>query len=413
MPITKKASIKNYSLVNFFVAALISSIFFDDPHLYFYKRVVYLIFLYFFLFQLMIFNYRREETRFHVPMPAFYAGYITIFLIFIAVNLIVDLNNPAFNLITILNHPLALMAVMPVFAFKVGYQTSDDDKVFNILFYISIAFLIFFLFPLKGNNVYNASLTCYASVLPFFAFTLVKKKYRVYAFILLGLGFLLSTVSESRTIILRVLLFGLLFISLSMVKKYSSLKILIICAISFFMFEMLTNLQNFIDFFIADTGAKKFDDSDTRTFLYEELFGDMKTHELFMGRGFLGHYFSPYFLDQMQQGIADGDSFSRISIEVGFLELLLKGGFVYYFLYITPLVISCCKGLGAHQNKLSFSISVIILTELLIMFIENIPVFSFPFVLLFFLAGFSYRRMNKIDVRPIATSRPGYILESA
>jgi len=35
--------------------------------------------------------------------------------------------------------------------------------------------------------------------------------------------------------------------------------------------------QNFIDFFIADTGVKKFDDSDTRTFLYEELFGDMKS----------------------------------------------------------------------------------------------------------------------------------------
>jgi hypothetical protein len=347
-------------------------------------------------------------------MPAFYNRYLYIFLIFIGVNLIVDWFNPAFNLVTILNHPLALMAVVPVFAFKVGYQTTDSDKVFKLLFYISIAFLIFFLFPIKGNNIYNASLNCYASVLPFFAFTLIEKKYRLYAVILLGLGFLLSTVSESRTIVLRVLLFGLLFVSLSMVKKYSSLKILIICAVAFFMFEMLTNLQNFIDFFIADTGAKKFDDSDTRTFLYEELFGDMKTHELIMGRGFLGHYFSPYFLDQMEQGIADGDSFNRFSVEVGFLQLLLKGGFVYYFLYITPLVISCYKGLaGAGQNKLSFSISIIILTELLIMFIENIPVFSFPFVLLFFLAGFSYRRMKNPVIQPVAFSRREYSLEPA
>jgi hypothetical protein len=391
----KLSHFRNYSLVSLLIAVLIATIFFDDPHLYYYKRIIYVIFLYFSLYQLLIFNYSRSEKRLQVKMPSFYNKYITIFIVFIFINLVVDYFNPRFNLVTLLNHPLSLMAVVPVFAFKIGFQTEDTDKVFKILFYISIAFVFFFIFPIKGNNIYNASIACYAAVLPLLIFTLIQKKYRVYAFILIGLGFLLSDASESRTIILRILIFSVLFVSLSAFKKYSILKILVVLAMCFFIYEMLANLQNFIDFFIADTGAKKFDDSDTRTFLYEELFGDMKTHELIMGRGFLGIYFSPYFLDQMNQGIADGDSFNRFSVEVGFLQLLLKGGFVYYFLYITLLVVSCVRGLQRkYYNKLSYSISIIILTELLIMFIENIPVYGFPFFLLFFLAGLSYRQIS-------------------
>jgi hypothetical protein len=115
----------------------------------------------------------------------------------------------------------------------------------------------------------------------------------------------------------------------------------------------------------------------------------------------------------MQQGIADGDSFSRFSVEVGFLQFLVKGGFIYYFLYITPLVLSCIKGLSNnHNSKLAYYISVIILTELLIMYIENIPVFGLPFFLLFFLAGFSYRQvmMSKQESQRSRKNKPAEIV---
>jgi hypothetical protein len=395
----KDILLKNYSLVSFLLAVLIASIFFDDPHLYYYKRIVYVIFLYFSLYQLFIFNYGGYEKKLQVEMPKFYPVYIKIFFIFIAYNLLVDLLNPTFNLITLLNHPLALMAIVPVFAFKIGHQTTDTEKIYKLLLFISVAFLVFIVFPVKGNNIYNAAMTCYASVLPLFVFTLAKRKNSLYVIILLVLGFLLSQVSESRTIILRILLFSVLFTSFHFSKKYSFFKILIVLITGFFVYEMLTNLQDFINLFISKTGAKTFDDSDTRTFLYEELFGDLKFREVIFGRGFLGYYYSPYFFDQMQQGIAGGDSFNRFSIEIGFLQLLLKGGFVYYILYITPLVISCYKGLSANSPKLSYYISVILLTELFIMFIENIPVYGFPFFMMFFLAGFSCRLVSEAETK--------------
>ncbi|HEX4374711.1 MAG TPA: hypothetical protein VHZ50_15515, partial [Puia sp.] len=214
LELRRDISVKNYSLVTLIGAVLIATICFDDPHLYYYKRVIYVIFLYFSLYQLATFYFNRKEKMKQVAMPSFYKTYIYIFVSFIFLNLIVDCFNPAFSIITLLNHPYGVMAVVPVFAFKVGYQTTDTDKIFNLLFYMSIGFLIFIVFPIKGNNIYNAAMACYASVLPLFVFSLVKKKYRIYSVILLGLGFLLSEVSDSRTIVLRIILFTGLFILL-------------------------------------------------------------------------------------------------------------------------------------------------------------------------------------------------------
>jgi hypothetical protein len=63
--------------------------------------------------------------------------------------------------------------------------------------------------------------------------------------------------------------------------------------------------------------------TDTRSFLFIEFFQDFKNSDWIFGRGFLGTYFSQYFLDWDGVG---GDSFQRFSVEIGFLDFLLKGG---------------------------------------------------------------------------------------
>jgi hypothetical protein len=89
-----------------------------------------------------------------------------------------------------------------------------------------------------------------------------------------------------------------------------------------------------------------------------------------------------------------GDFYQRFTIEVGALELLLKGGAVFYFLYTIPLWYVAIKSIFRYAHlKMAFYIGIYILTELLIMFIENIPYFSFQYAILFFLAGYTYRLM--------------------
>ena len=84
---------------------------------------------------------------------------------------------------------------------------------------------------------------------------------------------------------------------------------------------------------ISDTGREvSFDTSDTRTFLYTELFRDLTPAELLYGRGFLGTYFSEYINELSPTRDDAGDFYQRFGSEVGLLQLLLKGGLVYYLL---------------------------------------------------------------------------------
>jgi hypothetical protein len=389
---------KKFSLLFFFSCVLIATIFFDDPHLFYYKRIIYVIFMGLSIWQLYLFHQEKkiEQQLYGHAMPRWYSIYISLFIAFILYGIFLDIRNPAFSLVTMLNHPLALLAVIPVFAFRVGYQTVDAgiDKFIKFLLVTGILFCLLFILPINGTNIYSQGSACCYAVLPLSLFAMDRKKYRPFVLLLLGLSVVFSQVSESRTIVLRIILFFGLLVAMNAVKKWSPLKILVIVITGFFIYQFLTNIESWLELFKSFTHEKSFDDEDTRTFLYQEVFGDMKGRDLILGRGFQGTYFSPYFLWlQTNNNDFTGDHYYRFSVEVGFLQFLLKGGFVYYLLYITPLVAVCYRGLFTrHNSRIAFYISVYVLCELLIMFIENIPSYHFQFFIMFFLAGYGYRQ---------------------
>lgn len=73
----------------------------------------------------------------------------------------------------------------------------------------------------------------------------------------------------------------------------------------------------------------------TRGFIFDEFFQDLSGYDLVFGRGVLGAYFSPYFLDF---GLDGGDYFYRQSVEVGWLNFVLKFGFVGLVLFLLGVV---------------------------------------------------------------------------
>jgi hypothetical protein len=384
---------QKFSLNLFFFFVLVATIFFDDPHLYYYKRIIYVIFMALASWQLYLFYFKRPVEETDLPMPAWYKPWIWSVALFTAYNLVVDLRNPQFSLVTELNHPLAALAVVPLLAFRIGYQTSDEKKFVKFLLGTGLLFCFFFVVPIQGRNIYSQGLACCYVIIPLSIFAIVYRKYRIFVLLLIVLAFVFSQQSQSRTIILRIMLFFGLLVSLSFVKKWRPLKLLVIATTAWFIFQFLTNLETWLELFKSFIHVKNFDDEDTRTFLYTELFGDMNARDLVFGRGFQGNYFSPYFLyQQMTNHDFDGDFYYRFSIEVGFLQCLLKGGFIFFALYITPLVSAIYKGLfSRHNSRIAFLISIYILTEFLILFIENIPSYHFQFFLIFFLAGYSCR----------------------
>lgn len=384
---------RKFSLNLFLGFVLVATIFFDDPHLYFYKRIVYVCFMALSCWQLYLFYFKRTDANEDLPMPGWYKPWIWSVALFTAYNLFVDVRNPNFSLVTELNHPLAVLAVMPLLAFRVGYQTRNEQQFVNFLLGTGIFFCFFFVFPIQGKNIYTQGLACCYAIIPLGIFAVAYKKYRFFVLLLILLAFVFSQQSQSRTIILRIMLFFGLLVSLSFFKRWRPLKLIVIVVTAWFIYQFLTNIGAWLELFKTFIHVKNFDDEDTRTFLYTELFGDMNTRDLIFGRGFQGQYFSPYFLYQMLSNHDfDGDFYYRFSIEVGFLQCLLKGGFIFFFLYVTPLVSAIYHGLfNRHKSKIAFMISIYILTEVLVLFIENIPSYHFQFFLIFFLAGYCCR----------------------
>ena len=383
---------RKFSLNYLLGFVLVATIFFDDPHLYYYKRVVYLVFMLLSCWQLYLFYFSRQKQESDLPMPSWYSVWAWLFLVCVGYNLIVDLRNPDFSLVTQLNHPLAALLVVPVLAFRIGYQTVDIKPFVRFLLWTCLLFCFFFVVPIQGTNIYTQGLTCCYAVLPLAIFAIDGKKYRGFIVLLLSAAY--SQVSESRTIVLRMLLFFGLLVAMNSVKKWAPLKLVVIGVTAFFVFQFLTNLQSWLELFKSFIHVKNFDDEDTRTFLYNELFADMNTHDIIFGRGFQGKYFSPYFLwQQARNHDFSGDFYYRFSTEVGFLECLLKGGVVLFLLYVTPLVSAVRRGLfSRHNNKTAYLIAIYILVELLILFVENIPSWHFQFFLIFFLAGYCCRQ---------------------
>ncbi len=328
-------------------------------------------------------------------MPSYYPIYIALYSLFIVINLYKDFFNHAFNLITLINNPMAMLSVVPVFIFSVGANSNHLKNIFKLLMIIGVIFLFVWIIKLPGRIPYYEGILASNAIIPLFIISIIKKENRLFAFALIFLAIPFSMVSDQRIILLKILVFFSLSVSLNMAKNSSVLKFIIMVVGCLIIYLMLNNLESVLNFFKAEIGSKGFDANDTRSFLYNELFNDFKKSELFFGRGFLGTYFSPYFLMLIKQSLdSSGDSYQRFSSEVGFLQLLLKGGFVFYFLYTLPLWYVSVRGIfGSSASKISFYIAIYIFTELLLMFIGNTPYFGFQFSLLFFLAGYAYRVM--------------------
>jgi hypothetical protein len=125
---------------------------------------------------------------------------------------------------------------------------------------------------------------------------------------------------------------------------------------------------------------------DTRTFLFIELFADMSNEELITGRGALGSYYSPYFAHTEEQGLL-GDSSTRVVNEVGYLEIILKGGYVMATLYLLILLPAAYLGIFKSNNVIARMSGYFILIYLILWVVSFYPIYSAGHILLWMAAG--------------------------
>ncbi|GAB3041907.1 hypothetical protein GCM10027185_51840 [Spirosoma pulveris] len=128
-----------------------------------------------------------------------------------------------------------------------------------------------------------------------------------------------------------------------------------------------------------------FDRTDTRTFLFNEFFQDFKGNDWVFGRGFLGTYFSPWFYEWKGDG---GDFYHRFSIEIGLLQIILKGGVLLLLPFLFIMIYALWKGfVNRSVMHLSFRFSLFLLVQIFLMGIENTPFFGVNYMVLWISVG--------------------------
>lgn len=307
--------------------------------------------------------------------------------------------------ITLFFNPYSFLAYFIAFTAITTDNNSVQDlrkisiKINNLfIIFITIDIVIF------NNSVILHDLHYF--ILIELVFTTRKKLTRaIYLLSLVTAVILIENYYDHRTIILRMILATSIFLPIYFFRFLENTRIkylILIACITFFLFIVL-DFSNTFNYLVSFIKTQSISTTDTRSFLYIEFFQDFKGTDWIFGKGYLGTYFSQWFFDW--QGDA-GDHYQRFSLEVAVLQILLKGGLVCLIPFLIILIKSLKKGF--IENNISsgkFRLSILLLTEFIILGIENIPTFGTHFMLIWLIIGIithetsnsilKYRALNK------------------
>ena len=233
------------------------------------------------------------------------------------------------------------------------------------------------------------------------------------------LPILLFTLKYQRKKIKRITVFSVvIFIALSFVvsQRVNSIYLFLIIVFAYNEHIRYSKRKNFIKLFwlicsllivnfIFTTFNEKnstLKDSelfkDNRSFLFTEMFTDMKANELIIGRGALGKYYSDYFYYASRTRGVQSDNENRSSIEVGYLQLILKGGYIMFFLYILILLPVAFLGIFKSKNTICKMCGYYILIYVICWSVSYYPIFSAEYILLWISVGTILPKKNRLQL---------------
>ena len=209
------------------------------------------------------------------------------------------------------------------------------------------------------------------------------------------LGIFISVIiffsEEYRSGVLRILLaFFCVLIVYQQIRIIKIIFILFLFVFPLFIFyDVLNNSPNIfqiISQYTINDDRNLF--IDTRTFLFTETYNELKkNNDLILGLGSMGSYLSEYFLYLLtSNNYASADFYIRSKVEVGFLQMLLKGG-LFYIILISLIYFYLAKNLSKVKNTYIKNLSYICISNFFFMSIENIPAFNFLNALIWIILG--------------------------
>jgi hypothetical protein len=176
--------------------------------------------------------------------------------------------------------------------------------------------------------------------------------------------------------------------------------IIIILSLFFISVSTVVIINNTQNIFLFERGFSKegFDESRGETvdnFLYQ--FGTLP-NDFLIGRGLSGEF----------QKFSFGDNQMSSSIEIGYFNVLLKGGFLYLVPMMALFIIALYKGFFKSNNDLSKGLAGIILWQIIYMMSFGMANFSTNYLLLWIAVAAcldsTIRKTTNAEIRKILNS---------
>jgi hypothetical protein len=184
-------------------------------------------------------------------------------------------------------------------------------------------------------------------------------------------GYVFSLINKSRPVLFR------------------SFPVIIICFIFFFLYSRDLTSELTLNMKLRFR-------EDTRSGLFESFFLQMKDN-MVLGKGMNGTYYFYLKGGLMEDGVTVyAASEHRTLIENGYLQLLLKGGIVEIFLFLTVLLPAALIGIFRSKNILSRASGVLVLLWLIDMIVYGVPTYSMHYILVWICAGICYNSSLRI-----------------
>lgn len=330
-------------------------------------------------------NYRPVRSAFNRSAFVF----INILLVINAVNMLRGFLDAGAILTTSLGNPYnALSLITPLAVGFAGHKTSlyVVNRYFLFLMFAGFILSIIALLLNEASVTYFGVSSAWKLIYPMiFLVGAIGYLGRIERYSIIGVSILylgyLGFIVGSRAAILRIGLLYLFNWLVQMPRRFASRFIypFLIFALVTFAYQVIsTSLSNNESIFeqslsylqdfsgmgpVADIATK----ADTRTFLYIEVINDLvNTGHLMFGKGGSGTYFSSYFQETRE------DTDTRLTVEVGFLAYLLKGGILAALLNVALFLYASYLAIYKSKSRYVKWLGFLLITHVLLLFVENL-----------------------------------------
>lgn len=280
----------------------------------------------------------------------------------------------------IVNYLTPLLLLFPALSYKQRYlyYTCLMSAVLSIVFiclnykelFIEVAVQQMGFFDAMTVNRASVAVSMLIPAMLFFIWNKTPKKVVLFIFICALFAVVASLLSGRRSSSFVILLFFAIYVVLNLKKiKRKWYIVIVIILIAFLNIDSITNLfNNKFDFLLSRISE------DTRSGVEYYMIKDMDLLSWIFGRGMYGTYWCPTAIDQT----------NRQYIETGYLQMILKGGFIYLILYLILLCSATYKGLFKSRNSYAKCLGWYLLAMIILLYPGGHMAFNLQFYVVWY-----------------------------